>query len=129
VNFSNLRHGRVGFVLVSAAGIAANTLMALAAFILNRLLSPPPSGVLAPLLYYLAQVNIMLAAFNLIPIPPLDGSKILLGFTSGAVQRFLLGLERYGFFIIIGLLYLGILDPLIGFFRWMLLMLIRFLLP
>jgi len=129
VNFSNLRGSRKGMVFVSAAGIAANTLLAFTAILLNRLLTPAPSGVLAPLLYYMAQVNIMLAAFNLIPIPPLDGSKILLAVTSGAVQRFLIGLERYGFFIIIGLLYLGVLDPLIAFFRWMLLMLIRFLLP
>jgi Zn-dependent protease len=77
----------------------------------------------------LAQVNIMLAAFNLIPIPPLDGSKILIGFTSGGFQRFLISLERYGFFIIIALLYLDVLDPLIVFFRWMILMLIRLLLP
>jgi Zn-dependent protease len=129
VNFSNLRGSRKGIVFVSAAGIAANTLLAFTAFLLNRLLSPSPSGVLAPLLYYMAQVNIMLAAFNLIPIPPLDGSKILLAFTSGALQRSLIGLERYGFFIIVGLLYFGILDPLIDFFRWMLLMLIRLLLP
>lgn len=129
VNFSNLRGSRKAFVFVSAAGIAANTLLAFTAFLLNRLLSPSPSGVLAPILYYTAQVNIMLAAFNLIPIPPLDGSKILMGVTSGAFQRFLISLERYGFFIIIGLLYLGVLDPLIAFFRWMLLMLIRILLP
>jgi len=129
VNFSNLREGRKGFIFVSAAGIVANTLLAFTAFLLNRLLSPSPSGILAPLLYYMAQVNIMLAAFNLIPIPPLDGSKILMGVTSGAFQRFLISLERYGFFIIIGLLYLGALDPLIAFFRWMLLMLIRVLLP
>ncbi|HSO59697.1 MAG TPA: site-2 protease family protein [Desulfobacterales bacterium] len=129
VNFSNLRGSRKGIVFVSAAGIAANTLLAFTAFLLNRLLSPSPSGALALLLYYMAQVNIMLAAFNLIPIPPLDGSKILLAFTSGTFQRLLLGLERYGFFIIIGLLYLGVLDPLIDFFRWMILMLIRLLLP
>jgi Zn-dependent protease len=129
VNFGNLRGSRKGIVFVSAAGIAANTLLAFTAVLLNRVLSPSPSGVLAPLLYYLAQVNIMLAAFNLIPIPPLDGSKILLAFTSGASQRFLIGLERYGFFIIVGLLYFGILDPLIDFFRWMLLMLIRLFLP
>ena len=129
VNFSNLREGRSGFVFVSAAGIVANTLLAFTAFLLNRLLSPSPSGILAPLLFYMAQVNIMLAAFNLIPIPPLDGSKILMGVTSGAFQRSLISLERYGFFIIIGLLYLGVLDPLIAFFRWALLMLIRLLLP
>jgi Zn-dependent protease len=85
--------------------------------------------VAATLLYYLAQINIMLAAFNLIPIPPLDGSKILMGFLSERLQYSLSRLEPYGFFVIIGLLYLGALDPLIAFFRWMILALIRILLP
>ena len=75
------------------------------------------------------KINIMLAAFNLIPIPPLDGSKILLGFTSGRLQQFLVHLEPFGLFIIIGLLYFGALDPVVAFFRWMILSLINFLLP
>jgi Zn-dependent protease len=129
VNFMNLRGPRKGFVMVSAAGVIANTLLAFAAFFTQRLLMPPPSGILAPLLYYLAQVNIMLAAFNLIPIPPLDGSKILIGFTSGGLQRFLISLEPYGFFIIIAFLYLDVLDPFIAFFRWILLTLISLFLP
>jgi Zn-dependent protease len=124
-----LREPRKGFVYVSAAGIAANLLLAFTAFFLNRLLAPASAGILAPLFYYLAQVNIMLAAFNLIPIPPLDGSKILIGLSSGRLRRFLLDLERYGFFIVILLLYLGVLDPLIAFFRWMILALIGILLP
>ena len=82
-----------------------------------------------PGLFHFAQINIMLAAFNLIPIPPLDGSKILMGFASEKFQYFLLRLEPFGFFIIIGLLYLGALDPLIAFFRWCILAMIRFLLP
>jgi Zn-dependent protease len=124
-----LREPRKGFVYVSAAGIAANLLLAFTAFFLNRLLAPASAGILAPLFYYLAQVNIMLAAFNLIPIPPLDGFKILIGLSSGRLRRFLLDLERYGFFIVILLLYLGVLDPLIAFFRWMILALIGILLP
>ena len=59
----------------------------------------------------------MLAAFNLIPIPPLDGSKILMGFSSTRFQYSLMRLEPYGFFIIIGLLWLGLLNPLIYLFQ------------
>jgi Zn-dependent protease len=129
VDFNRLHPLRKGLIFVSAAGIVANTLLAFMAFFLNRLLKPSPSGILALLLYYLAQINVMLAAFNLIPIPPLDGSKILIGLTSGSFRSFLIGLERYGFFIVIGLLYFGILDPMIGFFRWMILALIRLFLP
>jgi Zn-dependent protease len=129
VNLENLHDPRRGFLFVSAAGIVANLVLAFMAFLLDHFLSPSPSGILAPVLYYLAQINIMLAAFNLIPIPPLDGSKILMGFASARFQHFLFRLEPYGFFIIIGLLYLGALDPLIAFFRWCILALIRFLLP
>jgi Zn-dependent protease len=129
VSFENLRDGRKGLILVSAAGIVANMLLAFIALLLEQFLSPEPAGILAPILYYLAQINIMLAAFNLIPIPPLDGSKILMGFASARFQYFLLRLEPFGLFIVIGLLYLGILNPLIAFFRWCILAAIRLLLP
>jgi Zn-dependent protease len=129
VNFNNIRDTRKGLILVSSAGIIANMALAFLAIFLFQLLSPRPGGAAATLLYYMAQINIMLAAFNLIPIPPLDGSKILMGFLSARWQYSLSRLEPYGFFVIIGLLYLGALDPLIAFFRWMILGLIRFLLP
>lgn len=129
VNFGNLRPARKGFIMVSAAGIVANLLLAFAAVLADRILEPSPGGILATILYFMARINIMLAAFNLIPIPPLDGSKILLGFATGSLRDLLLRLERYGFFIIIGLLYLGVLDPLIALFRWIILTVIRLLIP
>ena len=129
VNFNNLRDTRKGLILVSSAGITANMILAFLAFFLLRLLSSAPSGVLATLLFYLAQINIILASFNLIPIPPLDGSKILMGFVPERFQYYLSRLEPFGLFIIIGLLYIGALDPLIAFFRWIILTLIGILLP
>lgn len=129
VNFSNLHDIRKGLIFVSSAGIIANMIFAFVAFLLFRLLSPTPAGVLSTFLYYLAQINIILASFNLIPIPPLDGSKILMGFVPERFQYYLSRLEPYGLFIIIGLLYLGALDPLIAFFRWIILSLIGILLP
>lgn len=129
VNFNQLRDRHKGMILVSAAGIITNTLLAFSALFLNRLLSLSPSSMPAEILYYFAQINIILAAFNLIPLPPLDGSKILMGFASSSVQNFLFRLDRYGFFIIIALLYLGVLDPVIHFFQWMILSLIKLLLP
>jgi Zn-dependent protease len=129
VNFNQLRDRRMGMILVSAAGIITNMLLAFSAVFLNRLLSLSPLSMPAELLYYLAQINIILAAFNLIPLPPLDGSKILMGFASPSVQNFLFRLERYGFVIIIALLYLNVLDPVIHFFQWMILSLIKLLLP
>ncbi len=129
VDFTRLGHSRRGLILVSAAGIVANLIFAFLSVLLLRLLSPSPSGPIGQLLYYLAQINIMLASFNLIPIPPLDGSKILMGFLSERLQYALSRLEPYGLFIIIGLLYLGVLDPVIQFFRWIILTLIALLLP
>ncbi|MBN2439426.1 MAG: site-2 protease family protein [Deltaproteobacteria bacterium] len=128
VNLGLVRSTRLGLIWVSAAGIIANLLLAFLAVLLLRLLSPTPSGSIGLLLYYLAQINIMLASFNLIPIPPLDGSKILMGFLPERLQYTLSRLEPFGFFIIIGLLYLGALDPVIHLFRWMILTLIGLLL-
>ena len=128
VNFQHLRSARLGLILVSSAGIIANMIFAFLAVLLLRLLSPTPSGSTGLFLYYLAQINIMLASFNLIPIPPLDGSKILMGFMSERLQYAFSRLEPFGFFIIIGLLYLGALNPVIQFFRWSILALIGILL-
>jgi len=128
VNFQHLRSARLGLFLVSSAGIIANMILAFLAVLLLHLLSPSPSGSTGLFLYYLAQINIMLASFNLIPIPPLDGSKILMGFMSERLQYAFSRLEPFGFFIIIGLLYLGTLNPVIQFFRWSILALIGILL-
>jgi len=129
VNFNNLRDKRKGMIWVSSAGIIANMVLAFTALFLDQLLSPSPSSMIAQLLYYFAKINIILAAFNLIPLPPLDGSKILMGFMSQTIQNQFFRLERYGFFIIIGLLYLGVLNPVINFFQSMILSLIKLLLP
>jgi Zn-dependent protease len=128
VNFNQLRDRHKGMILVSAAGIITNMLLAFIALFLSRLLSLSPSSMPAVLLYYFAQINIILAAFNLIPLPPLDGSKILMGFASPKVQNLLFRSERYGFIIIIALLYFGVLNPVIDFFRWMILSVINLLL-
>jgi Zn-dependent protease len=129
VNFNQLRDFRKGLILVSAAGITANIILAFIALFLLQLLSSSSMKFLYKPLFYLAQINIMLAAFNLIPIPPLDGSKILMGFTSRRFQYSLERLEPYGFFIIIGLLWLGALNPLIALFQWIIVAFIKLLLP
>lgn len=128
VNFANLRENRKGMIFVSSAGIAVNLILAFISLFLLQALSPDPRGIVATMLYYMAQINIILAAFNLIPIPPLDGSKILMGFFPARLQPFLLQLEPYGFLIIIGLLFLHVLDPVIDFFRWVILSFINLLL-
>jgi Zn-dependent protease len=128
VNFSQLRDRHGAMIAVAAAGVTANMLVAFTAMLLDRLLTPSASGLIGALLYYVAQINIILAAFNLIPLPPLDGSKILMGFTSPRVQNALMRIEPYGFFILIGLLYTGVLNPVIEFFRWLILSVINLVL-
>jgi Zn-dependent protease len=112
---------RKGLILVSAAGITANIIFAFVALLLLRLISPEPSGMAQQVLLLLAHINIILAAFNLIPIPPLDGSKILMGFAPESVNRVLIQIEPFGFFIVIGLLYSGVLNPVINFFQYIIL--------
>ena len=112
---------RKGIILVSAAGITANIIFAFVALLLLRLISPEPSGMAGQVLLLLAHINIILAAFNLIPSPPLDGSKILMGFAPESVNRVLNQIEPFGFFIVIGLLYSGVLNPVINFFQYIIL--------
>jgi Zn-dependent protease len=63
------------------------------------------------------RINIILGAFNLIPIPPLDGSKILMSFLPRESQESFARLEPYGFFILIFLLFSGLLNPVINFMQ------------
>lgn len=129
VNLNNIPNRRKGLILVSSAGIIANILIAFVALLLHRLLGLPSYGMIAVIVSTLAHINITLAALNLIPIPPLDGSKILMGFAPAETRYFLARIEPYGFFILIGLLFLGLLNPFIGFFRAIIITVIKALLP
>jgi Zn-dependent protease len=120
---------RKGLILVSAAGITANIIIAFCALLLWRLISPEPGGVIYQVLYLLSYINIMLAAFNLIPIPPLDGSKILMGFLPESFNRVLYQIEPFGFFIVLGLLLLGVLNPVINILQSGIINLISLFLP
>jgi Zn-dependent protease len=129
INLYNIPNRRKGLIFVSSAGIVANILFAFGALLVYRLFRLPSGGIGTVIVFTIAHINITLASLNLIPIPPLDGSKILMGFTSGKTSYFLARIEPYGFFILIGLLYLGVLDRFIGFFRGILIALIKTLLP
>jgi len=133
VDINNIPNRRKGLLFVSSAGILANILFAFVALLFLRLFSASSSGISTLLVYKVCQsvayINITLAALNLIPIPPLDGSKVLMGILWRRTPYFLTRLEPYGFFIIIGFLYLGILNPLIGLFGWAIVTLIGIFLP
>jgi Zn-dependent protease len=129
INMNNIADRRKGLIFVSSAGILANILLAFGSLLVYRLLDLTSARTVALIANYTAYINITLAALNLIPIPPLDGSKILMGFASRNTQYFLARIEPYGFFILIALLYLGWLDDFIGFIRGIIVMIIKVLLP
>lgn len=128
VNFNNLRRTGKAIMWVSSAGIIANMILAFLSIFMMQILPSAGYGLTGEILRVMARINIMLAAFNLIPIPPLDGSKIFMGFLPPKYQYFLSRIEPYGLFIIIGLLYLNLLDPVINFLSWLIISVINLLL-
>ena len=69
-----------------------------------------PTGIMELVLVHICIINVILAVFNLIPIPPLDGSRIVIGFLPAYLVPKYLSLERFGFLIIFALLWFGLLD-------------------
>ena len=94
-NPNNLKYPKWGSALVGAAGPLSNLLLALAFAILLRLL---PTSDMTLLLSMIVYANVLLAVFNLVPIPPLDGSKVLYAFIPHGLQTFL---ERQGFVLLL----------------------------
>jgi len=119
VNPYNLRDPRRANIFISAAGPVSNLLSAAAGVIaflvikrinIGILLNPDGLTALGWVLLFLVIINIYLAVFNLIPIPPLDGSGILEGVLRGDALYHYQKIKPYGFIILILIIYLGVLD-------------------
>ena len=125
VDWRNLKQPRRDMALVAAAGPGANLIMlALWTLLLSVLFATDnPVSYMSTLLIEMAQVgiiiNIVLIALNLLPLPPLDGSRIVTAFLSPAAAQKYNVLERWGLPILVVLIFTGvlgkILHPLIGF--------------
>jgi len=121
VNPYNLRNPKKDMIWIGFSGPAANLATALCCGLLFRLLIhiklPGFLTIFMGLLAIGVIINVVLAIFNLIPIPPLDGSKILMGFLPPEKEYQFRSLEQYGFLILLGLLFIG---PMVGLniFGW-----------
>ncbi len=113
VDYYRIEHNRFAFVSVALAGCLANILIATLALSLLQLEAVYSLNGVPAFLGFLARINIILGAFNLIPIPPLDGSRILMSFLPYQAKEAFMRLEPYGFFMLGILLFTGMLDPVI----------------
>jgi Zn-dependent protease len=115
VNISRLGHPRRDFMIVAAAGPLSNIAQAVVAGILLRalLFSGADPGLTGTILIRFMQINLILAFFNLIPIPPLDGGNVLAGLlpppVAGAFDR----IRPFGFLLLYGLILTDVLFMLI----------------
>lgn len=119
VAFHRLRHPRRDMVLVAAAGPGMNLGLAMASALLVNLavLAPPPlAHWLVNTLFNSVLINLILAIFNMIPLPPLDGGRVAVGLLPHGLAVSLARLERFGIFIVVGLVFLlPMLGRKIGF--------------
>ncbi|MEX0933204.1 MAG: site-2 protease family protein [Candidatus Paceibacterota bacterium] len=107
----NLKNPRRDEALIAAAGPASNILIAIVAAILFRVFMPGLDTLFAFVLLMTVLLNLVLAIFNLVPIPPLDGSKLLFAAVPSSFGNFRATLEGMGFFLVI----LFIATPLSNF--------------
>ncbi len=128
VNPLRWRRKDLANVMVSIAGILANLVIACIGFVLLKVLmrtglgTSIPDSLIEPISLFLLRLltmNVSLAVFNLLPFPPLDGSKILETFLPASMQPIIEVLERYGYLLLMVLLYMGffgfIIRPVMNF--------------
>jgi Zn-dependent protease len=117
VNPSRLKNPRKDMLWIAAAGPLSNMVLALVSGLLLRMIfsiegmpdvqTGRPIGPVSFMVMMSLQINLALAIFNILPIAPLDGSKILSGILPAGFAGFIGWLERYGPFILIGLIIIG----------------------
>jgi Zn-dependent protease len=113
VNTRNLRHPRRDHILVTAAGPVSNLMIAVVAALALRLI-PMGAGPASMIATQALLLNVLLAVFNMLPIPPLDGGQIMMALLPAAISVRLRFLYEYGFLILMALLLTGVLGSLIG---------------
>ena len=119
VGIQHLRgNWRQKFMFIAAAGPASNILMALAAAAVLWIISGGPplqvaQGLVGQILFAFVQLNLLLAVFNMVPVPPLDGGNVLAGLVSGPVAEAMDRIRPYGILILYALMFLGVFSRII----------------
>ena len=111
VNYHNLRNPKLGMALVALAGPLSNIALAIIFGIIIK--TGLTNAISAPILFQAIVINLVLGVFNLLPIPPLDGSKVLAGLGPTRWMYKLLEWERFGFLLVFIFLMLGLLDKIL----------------
>ncbi|MFH1856976.1 MAG: site-2 protease family protein [Candidatus Omnitrophota bacterium] len=111
INYYNLRNPKKDMILIGFAGPAANFSIAfLLALVLKTGLTPL---FITQLFMSGIFINIFLGVFNLVPIPPMDGSRVVTGILPNELAASYLKLEPFGFIIVLAMLYFGLIDKVI----------------
>lgn len=107
IDSRRLKYGEWGMALVAIAGPVTNFLLAFIGFLIGHFTGAIyGDGLLAMVFVQFVLVNLGFMVFNLIPIPPLDGSRVLYALAPDGVQRAMAGMERYGLMIVFGLVFI-----------------------
>lgn len=132
VNARNFKNGKAGMAVTALAGPVMNILLAfVTCFIYYAVAANAKNNMVITcvllFLSYYVQINVSLAVFNLIPIPPLDGWKVLSAFLPDRIYWRVLNYERYISFALILIVYMGVLDAPISMLRNVILNVIKFI--
>jgi len=106
INFSALRSGKNGMIWVALAGPGANLVMAIG-WLCVMVIAKNNIPILFHMGWFGIQINCILAVFNLLPIPPLDGSRVISALLPNRLAYQYNQLEQYGLYILLGLMFLG----------------------
>ena len=130
INTRNLKHGVWGMALVGLAGPLTNILLALVAFVIGYFTGGlVDMGLGGYICWEFIMVNLGFGVFNLLPIPPLDGSRVLYALAPDGVRRAMEGMERWGIWIVMMLVVLapsvvstlmsGVMTGILNGFYWL----------
>jgi Zn-dependent protease len=118
VNPNQLGHNwKEKFMAIAAAGPASNLVLATIGAVVLRValdVGQVPGGLLVGILVMFVQTNVLLAVFNMVPLPPLDGGNVLAGLLRGNAATLFENIRPYGFLILYGLMFSGILSMLVN---------------